>query len=394
MKKGTLIFRMIISALLGLAIFLLVFVSISFFKFRDEHECSTTIIAPDTDPITEEFGITVAGITVTSENASDILGDGKVSYDKASNRLTFDNVVLESETYLIRSQKDLTLNLIGENKLTGKGEKGCFGIFVSDYMNRKDFAIVGDGSLELVIDNPTGVSTAGIVADRIWAESNVSITLNSGEGYCAAIECNTFNIGLGSDLSIIAGASPTSLGMYIRDNLIMEYATSISIAFQAGEISSSAGIFCMGTINVSDRAELTVVGTTESDDGYGIECAGSLIASADAIISVSSGGTRAGIVSYGAVVDYGAKFNTEIEALAGIHTFAHVWENATYDSDEEGHWLVCECGHVGSFEYHDWINAQLCYDDEAHWLVCECGTSSETEAHFGEDSCACGFVKE
>ena len=46
---------------------------------------------------TQEYGIYVAGVSVTRENKDDILGDGTVYYDSAMNAVVFDNATIESE---------------------------------------------------------------------------------------------------------------------------------------------------------------------------------------------------------------------------------------------------------------------------------------------------------
>lgn len=46
-----------------------------------------------------EYNLVVAGVNVTSANADDILGDGKVSYDPDTKVLTLNNAVLNSGIY-------------------------------------------------------------------------------------------------------------------------------------------------------------------------------------------------------------------------------------------------------------------------------------------------------
>ena len=63
--------------------------------------------------------ISVEGTPVTSKNASDVLGDGKVSFEPTTNTLTLNGAVItlsESTPYAVSSGiKDLKIKLIGEN---------------------------------------------------------------------------------------------------------------------------------------------------------------------------------------------------------------------------------------------------------------------------------------
>ena len=68
------------------------------------------------------------GITVTSANASDILGDADgdgatAYYDPAANTLTLDNAQLTSSGFgaVWAQEENFTLVLKGENQITGEG---------------------------------------------------------------------------------------------------------------------------------------------------------------------------------------------------------------------------------------------------------------------------------
>ena len=77
MTKGTIVFRIIISTLLGLCIVCTAFFSVLFVAYLEEKV------------VQEEYGIFVAGVPVTLDNRKDILGDGTVSYSASKNLLTF-----------------------------------------------------------------------------------------------------------------------------------------------------------------------------------------------------------------------------------------------------------------------------------------------------------------
>ena len=76
------------------------------------------------------YDVWVAGVKVTTRNRTDILGDGTVSYegDGKSGTLTLNGTNIaecsdtEMEAFIVSTIDNLTLNLVGENKI-GMGEK-------------------------------------------------------------------------------------------------------------------------------------------------------------------------------------------------------------------------------------------------------------------------------
>ena len=102
--------------------------------------------------------ISVAGTTVTYDNASDILGDGKVSYDLKTNTLTLDHADIDcsnlTNTEPIKCglpayyQQPFTLRLIGSNKI----ENCSAAVTVYDR-----FIIGGYGSLSIDTSDQVGI---------------------------------------------------------------------------------------------------------------------------------------------------------------------------------------------------------------------------------------------
>ena len=95
------------------------------------------------------YSLWVAGIQVTSDNSSDILGDGTVSYSVFNNRLTFNNATINVDDYCVKNYRDgLTIRFIGTNKLTSSN----------------DLAIYSDTSGELTLTGTGSVSLKGYSA--------------------------------------------------------------------------------------------------------------------------------------------------------------------------------------------------------------------------------------
>ena len=66
------------------------------------------------------YDLTIGGIEVTSDNATDVLGDGKVSFDPETNTLTLNNAILSDD--IICNITSLFIDIIGSNSITTKGK--------------------------------------------------------------------------------------------------------------------------------------------------------------------------------------------------------------------------------------------------------------------------------
>ena len=71
------------------------------------------------------YGITIAGVKVTSENCNNITDEyitGSVSYNPTTNTLTLDNATIDEEIYFGEGSsriEDMTITLVGENSVEG-----------------------------------------------------------------------------------------------------------------------------------------------------------------------------------------------------------------------------------------------------------------------------------
>ncbi len=66
----------------------------------------------------QTMGIRVAGVEITEMNVDDVMGDGKVSYDVATNTLTLNGATVNGCIYN-ESMNSLTVHLLGENVIDG-----------------------------------------------------------------------------------------------------------------------------------------------------------------------------------------------------------------------------------------------------------------------------------
>ena len=85
-----------------------------------------SISAITTTAAVHGYGIFIGDVEITQNNASDVLGDGKVSFDKDTNTLTLNGAKIteystlnienvESQIAIYNTVSGLNVNLIGEN---------------------------------------------------------------------------------------------------------------------------------------------------------------------------------------------------------------------------------------------------------------------------------------
>ena len=78
--------------------------------------CMCISLLPTTARAETGYGLTVGDVEVTSSNAANITGDGKVSYDPETNTLTLNNATIEGGEYGIKYNGGNTLNIVGVGK--------------------------------------------------------------------------------------------------------------------------------------------------------------------------------------------------------------------------------------------------------------------------------------
>ena len=98
----------------------------------------------------ESYGHTMGDITINSYNASDVLGDGTVSYDHSTKTLTLKNTKFDytGKEPLIAANGDLNINVVGENVLTSTTYTSGIGLRCQSTSGGK-INIIGDGSLKV-----------------------------------------------------------------------------------------------------------------------------------------------------------------------------------------------------------------------------------------------------
>lgn len=196
-----------------------------------------------------EYGLSVGGVDVTSENAADVLGDNTVSYDPKTQTLTLNGAKVTQGEYkdaaIYCEAGDLSIELVGDNYVVGPDLADgnpvySRGIYVYD----GTLNIFGGGSLTVEggdVSVPHGMS----YSYGIWAAGNVEIssgtvtalggTVTNGNGTAGSygISANQNIIFFGGTVEVSGGdANTLSYGAY---------AALGDITFTGGDLTATSG---------------------------------------------------------------------------------------------------------------------------------------------------------
>ena len=335
MTKGTKIFRIIICVLLALTMIWSAVWGLAFI-FLGKNLALTAV-----------YDIYVAGELVNATNADDILGDGTVYYDVLNNNLTLNNATIDTEQWPIYSKKDLNIELIGENKIICHRKEYGAGIYAGDNNLGKDLAITGDGSLTIEMPDKSG-EAVGIFASKLTVSTDITVKTPECENKVHGIVCDSsLLVANKAIVTVNNGAAKNSVGVRVRGNALFEEGTSLKVSENPGTTEICKGFSVSGDMFLGKNTSLEVLVDDEATDlgecirvsglmeigigstvtasaknAHAIECFGSIEANNGAVISAVSHKKDSDIFCSGAVVDCGAEFDAEIDALGGIHNRA------------------------------------------------------------------------
>ena len=330
MTKGTKIFRIIISILLAITMLISAFFAFFFCLYFAK------------DP----YGIYVAGVAVNRDNDDDILGDGTVYYDESNNVLTFNNATIECEGTVVYSKIDLLVQLIGENKIICTDEEYGIGIYAGDSSLNKDLSFVGDGSLTVEFPNASG-EAAGISAANLTVASNLTVITPNCDRAVNGIVCTSSLMVVNKATVTVNNGAATkfSSAVRVRGNAFFEEGTTLKTSTNPGTTEICKGFTVNGDLFLGKNTKLDVsiddgntdqgecirvsglmeIGsdatvTASAKNASAIECLGTIEANKSATISAKSENNDADIFCSGALVNYGAEINAEIDAIGGVHS--------------------------------------------------------------------------
>ena len=247
---------------------------------------SFTVAAP--------YRLYVGGTQVTSSNAADVFGDGKVSYNAESNTLTLNgysnggSYYIEEEAgvyeadyriaagvYYAGAEK-LTVALEGNNTLT-MPEFSTDKLDNAAFFSEGDVVFTGAGSLNATGGNASdssedsNVGSYGLCAigenAAFTGSGAVTFTAGSGESsYGAYFGRETAVVVSGGTVTMTGGTSANgSYGMYCGRAKVTGGAVRVT-GGAAG--TNSLGIYCWKDISVSGGA-VTAAGGSAADSSYG-----------------------------------------------------------------------------------------------------------------------------
>lgn len=196
----------------------------------------------DTKSVSRTLNIVVGGVRISAANYSDILGDGTVSYDEATNTLTLNNATIEAKKYDSENECAIRINektstvlnieLVGENRIinesTASGITTVFGIIGFD--NDSGYRIFGSGSLDISFNaDGEGITYTGIETRKATSIDGTSVSINIPGtsityGYYMQY-ANKLTVKNGAALTIVTGSNEATYSMYSNrdnDNLSVE----------------------------------------------------------------------------------------------------------------------------------------------------------------------------
>ena len=332
MSRGTKVFRSITCVLLTLCVLSIVLLI---------HDVYYLDVAMSDQ---QDYGVSVAGVTVTQKNADDILGDGTVFYDHDHSTLVFANANIETDQSIILSTIDLGICLIGENKFISSGNGYRPLISTVDYYNCKDLYVYGDGSLTIEYLNPCTDSVV-IQCDDLALFSDITLTTPECTGLSNGIVCDSsFKLMNGATVTVNGSSAKSLVAFRVRGNMLLDAGTAINVTVADGSAEAAKGITVSGDLIIGEGAAVNVsveedaaktveclrvnglleVGasatlTASAAKNYAVECFGSIKLGNDAVLSAASEDSDVDVICYGAVADYGATVIGEVEALGQIY---------------------------------------------------------------------------
>ncbi len=315
------------------------------------------------------YHVNVGGCDITSQNAADVFGDGKVSYDVTTNTLTLNGYTYsgdgtpfsEDEYAAIVCDTGIHIKLVGENTIEMTEGINAGGIVVLE----GDCTIDGTGTLNVLADG-AGIAAAG-----------GSITVKSGKF--------VFGTGLRPITWGIMG-----LGVIIEDG-------DIDI------IADACGIYAMvpamgitikgGNVSIATTMEGGAYWTLDYGVGEPVTCAPDITEYANCKIMASVNITGSDAVEYNPEDIDNYKY-VEISSFGHIHSKTEIEaQPSTCTIQGWDAYKKCECGQLfdnddneidtipyRSLAEHDYGSVYR-KDETSHWQECECGEKMESSAH-------------
>ncbi|BAK99799.1 putative surface layer protein [Oscillibacter valericigenes Sjm18-20] len=287
----------------------------------------TAVLASDTTG----YNVWIGGVQVTSTNASDVLGDGTVSYSAQSGTLTLKNAAVtgaytdgseSAAIYAGDKDADLTIVLTGDSSAVGPSASGeSYGVCVHGTLT-----ITGSGSLTATGGPATsGVSCGVYVGGALIMTGSGSLTVTGGP--TVHEYSNSCGVRAFGTLTITGSGSLTATGGPTTGSNSVSYGVSGgSVNVSGGSLTATGGPSAYGSYGLSGVQGVNVSGGSLTASG------GSLTAAVDSpaniscgVCSVNSDNSKV-VISSGVVIATGGKVTSSKSKSYGV---ANIYGGAT-----------------------------------------------------------------
>ena len=213
------------------------------------------------------FGGVVRGTQVTSDNKDDVFGDGTVSYDPATDTLTFNNAHLtedilrlsgDNTTLVIEVHGDCVIDTVGTDTLNGISLQRIQGVSFGEIQS--DLLITGPGSL--TIKARMGINARGVTV----RDSTLNIEIPSPDGYSyPAIQTYNEGVNFINSTVTITLEVPESNGIYAEEGGISIQNSTVTVS---APDSTYPALWALENLTISDGSEVHAT----AGDGNAIYC--------------------------------------------------------------------------------------------------------------------------
>ena len=166
----------------------------------------------------KKYNLFVKGEQVTSDNCSDILGDGTMSYNDTTKTLTLNNAnITYEEEHILSIHQDLVINCVGTNTFIATGANNGIEEFGGDV------TITGSGSLSINSDEGAAIYTQ----NDLTIQGGCVVTVQTDNLYAIELSGGTLTV---DGATLIAKGNGTNPTIIECDELIMLNGVSIRTA--------------------------------------------------------------------------------------------------------------------------------------------------------------------
>ena len=238
------------------------------------NDCFRLHLAPINTQSGKAYPVTLGGMTVSDGNKADILGDGKASYDPATNTLTLDGAEVEDYGQVLQATAGLRVEVKGESSLVSNGWSTSLETRPGVEVQGGDFIIQGDKTAKLNIFGAEGVQCDETEQYRMEVR-RCEVNIDASYYTCNyALQTDSLCIHAGT-LTLNGHFSPAWLSWNTAEDggLVLEHASKTYGRVNQDELMEfepvSPLVFQV-TVEVDDEKHGTVTGGGWFEDGTSV----------------------------------------------------------------------------------------------------------------------------